>query len=114
MAFGTRIRFDQVRELPFTSVLATYTPIGTPLTDHARLIMFNNGLDQSVYISFDGSTNHLRLAPNSFQLFDLSANKIRDDGLFMAAGTQIYCKEVSATVLSGTLWIEVMYGEGGK
>ena len=53
------------------------------------------------------------LSSNSFKLFDLSSNKIRDDGLFLAVGTQIYVKEVSASVTSGTFWIEVLFAEGG-
>lgn len=114
MAFGTRVKFDAVREIAFGDVSASYAALGTPLNDHCRLIKFNNGLDASVYISFDGVHNHLRLPPNSFSLFDLSANKIRDDGLFIAAGTQIYIKEVSSSVSSGACWVEVMVAEGGK
>lgn len=114
MAYGTRIAFDAVRELAFGSVGASYVAVGTPMTDHVRLIVFNNSLDQEVYVSFDGVTNHLRMSNNSFKLLDLSANKIRNDGLFLAVGTQIYVKEVSASVASGNFWVEVMYGEGGK
>lgn len=114
MAFGTRSTFDVVREIAFGSVSGTYASVGTPMTDHVRLISFNNSLDQDVYVSFDGSLDHLRVAKNSFKLLDLSANKVRDDGLFLAVGTQIYIKEVSASVASGDFWIEVMYGANGK
>ena len=114
MAYGTRVRFDSVRELGFGGISGTYTSVGTPTTDHVRILSMNNSTDQEVYVSFDGVTDHLRFAANSFKLLDLSTNKIRDDGLFLAVGTQIYVKEVSASVTSGSFWIEVMYGEGGK
>lgn len=114
MAYGTRVKFEAVREIDFGDVSGTYAAVGTPLTDHVRIIDFNNGMDQQLYISFDGVTDHLRIATNSFKLLDLSANKIRDDGLFLPIGTQIYVKEVSASVSAGSFWIEVMYGEGGK
>ena len=114
MAYGTRVRFDPVREIDFGSISGTYTAVGTPLPDHVRIISFNNSMDQELYVSFDGVNDHLRLALNSFQLFDLSTNRIRDDGLFLAVGTQIYVKEVSASVTSGSFWVEVIYGEGGK
>lgn len=114
MAYGTRVRFDAVREVDFGDVSGSYVAVGTPLSDHVRIIDFNNGMDQQLYISFDGTTDHLRIASISFKLFDLSANKIRDDGLFLPVGTQIYVKEVSASVSSGSFWVEVMYGEGGK
>lgn len=114
MAYGTRVSFDAVRELDFGDISGTYAAVGTPFSDHVRLIDFNNGTDQDLYISFDGTTNHLRISANSFKLFDLSANKIRDDGLFIASGTQIYVKEVSASVNSGSFWVEVMSADGGK
>ncbi len=114
MAYGTRVTFDAVRELAFGSVSGTFTAVGTPLGDFVRLIDFNNGMDQDLYISFDGVTDHLRMSMNSFKLFDISANKIRDDGLFLAIGTQIYVREVSASVASGDFWLEVMYADGGK
>lgn len=114
MAFGTRVIFDAVRELDAASISGTYAVLGTPFSDHVRLLDINNSMDQEIYISFDGTTDHLRMAQNSFKLFDLSANKIRDDGLFLAVGTQLYVRFVSTTTVSGSVWAEVMYGEGGK
>lgn len=114
MAFGTRVAFDAIRELAFSGISSSYAALGTPTADNVRLISISNSSDQEVYISFDGTTDHLRLVSNSFKLFDLSANKIRDDGLFIAAGTQIYVKEVSSSLTSGSVWAEVMSAEGGK
>lgn len=111
MAYGTRIAFDTVRELAFGSIIASYTAVGTPLTRHARIISFNNSTDAFIYISLDGVNNHLLLAPNSFQLFDFSANLIRDDGLFVAEGTQFYVKTAGAPT-KGEVWIEVITGIG--
>jgi hypothetical protein len=113
MAYGTRVKFAPVREVDYTSISSSYIPLGTPLGEHVRIINFNNGTDQDLYISFDQVNNILRLAKNSFKLLDLSANKVRDDGLFLSASTQIYVKQVSASLNSGTLWVEVMYAEGG-
>ena len=114
MGYGTRVTFDAGRELAFGSMGATFVAVGSPLSDHVRLLGLNSSLNAEVYVSFDGVTDHLRMASNSFKLYDLSANKIRDDGLFLAAGTQIYVREVSASVASGAFWIEAMYGEGGR
>ena len=114
MAFGTRVSFDPVRELDFGDIGASYVAIGTPTSDHVRLICFTNSMDEELYISFDGVTNHLRLASNSFKLLDLSANKVRDDGLFLAVGVQIYVKEVGSSPSTGSCWVEVMYAEGGN
>lgn len=113
MAFGTRVIFDAVRELDSTSITTNYATLGVPLTEHVRLISISNSADEEIYISFDGTTDHLRLAQNSFKLLDLSANKVRDDGLFISVGTQIYVKFVSTTTTSGTVWVEIMSAEGG-
>lgn len=114
MAFGTRVAFDTVRELAFGSITGTYTALGTPLTDNTRLISLQNQTDQQIYISFDGVNDHLRMAQNSFKLLDLSANKVRDDGLFIANGTQIYIKFVSTLGSEGNFWAEAMHADGGK
>lgn len=114
MAFGTRVTFDAVRELDAASISGTYAAVGTPTTGHVRLLSINSSAPEDVYISFDGSTDHLRMSSNSFKLLDLSANRVRDDGLFIAVGTQIYVKFVSTTSVIGTVWAEIMYAEGGK
>lgn len=113
MAYGSRVAFEALREVDFGSIGASYTAVGPPLNNHVRLISLQNSMNQDLYVSFDGVTDHLRLAENSFKLLDLSSNKVRDDGLFLAIGTQIYVKEVSATPTNGTVWIEVLHAEGG-
>ena len=114
MAFGTRVAFEPVRELAGSSIIGAYSTLGTPLADHSRIITLNNSTGQQVYISFNGTDDHLRMATNSFKLLDLSANKIRDDGLFLAVGTQIFVRYVSTTSVTGDVWAEVMVAEGGK
>lgn len=113
MAFGTKVRFEAVRELAFGGITGTYAAVGTALTDHARLVTITNSTDVEMYISLNGTTDHLRLASNSFKLYDFSANKIRDDGLFVPVGTIFYVRDVAAAAASGAVWIEVMYATGG-
>ena len=114
MAYGTRVGIEAVKELAFGSISGTYAAVGVPTAEHVRIMSFQNGCDQALYISFDGSTDQLRIAANSFKLIDLSSNKVRDDGMFLGVGTQIYVKEVSSSVASGTFWVETFYAEGGK
>lgn len=114
MAFGTKANFDAVRELAFGSVGASYAALGSAFTHYPRIIGITNSTDVDVYISFDGSTNQLRLAANSFKLYDVSTNRVRDDGVFFPIGTQIYAKRVSGAPSTGAVWAEVMYGFGGN
>lgn len=113
MAFGTRAQIDTIRELAFGSISGSYATVGTPLTDHARLARIVNSTDAQVYISDDGVNNKLRLAANSYILFDFSANKIRDDGLFFPVGSQFYVKQVSGAPTTGSVWVEIVYATGG-
>lgn len=114
MAYGTRVVFEEIREKAFGDITASYTVLGTPTSNYVRLISLQNFTDQNIYISFDGSTDHLKLPRNSFKLLDLSANKVRDDGLFIAMNTQIYVKYESTLGGSGSVWAEVLAAEGGK
>lgn len=113
MAYGKRATFSAVRELDFGSISGTYAAVGTPTADHSRIISFQNGCNQDLYISLDGTTDNLRIAANSFKLFDLTTNEAGNEGLFLEVGTQIYVKEVSASVTSGTFWVEILFAEGG-
>lgn len=112
MAYGTRAAFEAVREVAFGSLTGSYAAVGTATTDHARMIRIVSTLNTEAYISFDGSTNHIRLAAGSFVLYDFTANRVQDDGLFLSEGTTIYAK-YSTAPSSGNIWIEVAYAQGG-
>lgn len=113
MAYGTKVSFDELREVDYSAITGSFTALGDTLEDYTRQISFQNGTDNDVYISFDGSTNHLRIATNSFKLLDITANKVDENGFFISQGTQIYIKYVNA-LGSGTFWAEVMHASGGK
>lgn len=113
MAYGTRVKFSAVRELDFGDISGSYAALGTPLAEHVRLIRLVSTFDDEVYVSMDGTTDQVRLAQGSFLLLDLSANRVRDDGLFIPVGTQFYVKSVGSDPTSGSIWLEVLYAEGG-
>lgn len=112
MAYGTRVAYEPIRELAFGDIGATYVAL-TPTIDHTRILRLVSTLNADVYVSIDGINNVIRLAGGSFVLYDYSTNKIRDDGLFLAEGTIIYVKLVSAAATSGSFWCEIVYGTGG-
>ncbi len=113
MAYGTRAIFEAVRELAFGGIGAAYAVVGTSLTDHARLVRFVNTTDAEVYVSTDGVIDHIRMAAGSFFILDFSANKVRDDGLFLPIGTQFQVKRQAGAPTSGSFWIEVVAATGG-
>jgi len=113
MAYGTRVAFENVREIAFSSISGSYTAVGSATIDHARLVRIVNQTDAQIYVSLDGINNHIRMAANSFFLMDMTTNKVSDDGFFLHSGTTFYVKQVSAGPSSGALWIEVLYAQGG-
>lgn len=112
MAFGTRAAFDPIREIAFGSISGTYAAIGSGLTQHARIVKITNGTNAPMYISTDGVNDEDKIPANGFVLYDFSTNRIRDDGLFIPIGTIFYVKQDTAPT-SGSVWVTVIYGEGG-
>lgn len=113
MAYGRVARFEPIREAAFGAIGAGYTAIGTLTTDYTRLFSIQNSTNQDIYISLDGVTDHIRVATGSAKVFDISANKVRDDGLFIPKGTVFYVKRAGAAPTSGSVSIEVLYAAGG-
>lgn len=113
MAFGTRIAVEALRSVAFGSVTSSYAALGDPTSDAIRLVAFNNGTNQNILVSLDGVTNHFRIVGNGFKLLDLTTNRVRDDGLFIAKGTTFYIKDEGSSPSSGSFWIEAIYSQGG-
>lgn len=113
MAYGRKAQFEAIREVAFGGIGAAYAAIGTATEDMVRSITISNQTNAQVYISFDGVTNHLRIAANSFKLYDITSNKTRDDGYYLPAGTIISQKRVAGAPTTGDFWVEVMTAGGG-
>lgn len=115
MAFGKRVRFEALREVGFAGIGAAYVALGAATSDYTRIVSVFNSTNQDVYISLNGGvTHHLRIASGTGQVFDLTTNKVRDDGFFIAKGTTFYQRHCGAVApTSGNLWIQVAYADGG-
>lgn len=114
MAFGIRVAYEALRNVAFGGISGTYAAIGTPTAGNVRLYSLKNDTNEDLIISMDGTTDHIFMGANSFMIVDLSANKVRDDGLFIAQGTQFYVKEATSTPSSGALYMEILVAEGGN
>lgn len=109
MAYSNRVQFEPIRSAAFGAIGAAYAAVGTATTKPARLIRFVNDTDEAIYISLNGTDNHIYLPASGFLLIDVTANKVRDHGYFFAEATTFYAKRVSGAPSSGSLYIEVMY-----
>ena len=113
MAYGTRVRFEELRQLAFGAIGAGYVACGSATIDHTRLFTIHNSTDVDLHVSLDGTTTQMRVVTGEARVLDLTANKVRDDGLFIPVGTIFWVKAVAGAPASGAFWIEVMYADGG-
>lgn len=113
MAYGTRVGFEPLRIIAAASITGSYAALGPATTGHLRLFIVTNGTNQDINISLDGVNDHMRISAAGFQLFDLTSNKVKDDGFFISQGTIFYIKYPGAAPLAGNAWIEVISASAG-
>ncbi len=110
MAYKIRFRMDTLRSLAFGGIGAAYAAIGASFANPVRIIKLTNLTNVSILFSFDGVNDHSILPSNSFTLYDLTTNKVRDDGFFVAQGTVVYAKQGPAGApASGAVYVETVY-----
>jgi hypothetical protein len=110
MAYTQELTFDTLRTAAFGAIGAAYAAVGTATTRPTRLIHISNGTDAGVLISFDGVNDHIFVPANGFTLYDLTANKVRDDGAFLRQGLTISARRAVGAPTSGTLYIGLIGG----
>jgi len=116
MSFGKKASWDVIREIAFGSLSDSYAAIGSATTKNTRVVKITNNTDETVYVSIDGTTDMLKLPENSFQLWDLTANKARENlPQFISIGTVFYARHITAVApASGWVSIETLVVEIGS
>ena len=104
-----RLMVEPVRSLGFASIGAGYMGVGTAISNPARILRIQNLTNALLMISYDGVNDHEAIAPNSFLLLDITANKTREQGYFLSEGTRVHVKEIDAPT-SGSVYVSVYYG----
>jgi len=100
---------ETVRSLAFGSIGAAYTGVGTAITNPIRILHVQNLTDSELMFSYDGINDHFPLPANGFLVLDITANKSREQGYYLAEGTRVYVKEVVAPT-TGNVYVTVYYG----
>ena len=109
MTFNNRAVFDKLRELKNPN--GDYQAIGEPFDYPVRVITITNSTDQTVYISTNGVDHHLRLSPGSHRVFDLTANRTRNEGFFLNVGDLLQARLLSSTATPAAntaVWVEAI------
>lgn len=100
---------EAARSLAFGSIEAGYIGIGTAISNPVRILHIQNLTDETLMFSYDGINDHFPLPQNGFFLLDITANKSRDQGFYLAEGTRIYVKQ-DGIPTSGSVYVTVYYG----
>ena len=108
MADSSRIAFEAINELAFGGISSSYALIGTT-TQPARIFSITNSTNENMYISFDGSTDHLKILPNGFKLYDLNTNHGQESRLELSKNTSVYVKDDGTGATVGSVFFEVIY-----
>jgi len=114
MASGTsfliRAGWEPVRSLGFASIGVSYTAVGTPLTHPIRTVFIQNLTNAVLMFSFNGVDDNFPLPAFGYFVWDVTANKTREEGFFLGEGDVLFVKEIG-TPTSGSVYFSVVYGE---
>jgi len=102
-------QFEPLRTVGFAVIGANYIPLGSALSSPTRIISINNGLNEDVFLSLDGVTDHLRLVGTGFELWDLCSNSSGNDYPVFPIGQRFYVKHTGIAPVSGDIWIHALY-----
>jgi hypothetical protein len=107
-----RMRFEPLRSLIFDTIIETYAKVGTPTTHPARKIIITNDTDKTLIFSFDGSTDHCAVISHDSWDGDITTNKTREQGFYLAQGEQLWVRSIDdmSYPMSGYVYFTVMYG----
>jgi len=111
MAYKRQALYDTLRTKAFGDITASYTTLGVPLTNEALIYTLINDTPTNLYFSTNGTTDSIYLPAFSATVKDIRANSA-GDGLFLAAGTQLYVKHDGSAAISGLAAFEVIYANG--
>ena len=109
--YSLRMYPNPLMVLGHGSITGVYAQIGTPLPFPVRLIKFQNTTDVDVIISWDGIVDHQYIPSNgSFDLFDITTNKINDQGFYITKGQRFFVSDAGTIPTLGSVIITSFYG----
>lgn len=97
---------EAMRSINSAGFTNLYQPVGTPLAQPSRVLIFVNNTGVAVTVSWNGTDDaFILLAGNSF-VFDENANAVSNATYITPANTQFYVKGVAST---GLFYISSFY-----
>lgn len=112
MPYKNRLVVETLRSLGTASIGANYAAVGTAIANPCIAVNFINATDGDVLVSDDGVNNKYFLPANSFNKYDIDANRLHDTDVLYAKGTTFYAKDGPTPSANGTFYIEVLTVQG--
>jgi len=116
MSYGKRSTWDEIRELAFGDLSDTYNAVGDPTSKAIRAIKLSNFTDASIYFTDDSTQDKIKVPPNGYELWDVTANKAKSDlPQFIGIGKTIYARHITSEAPTrGWVAIECLIVENGS
>lgn len=112
-SIAIKLKPEEIRELSFGSVGASYTALGDAFDHPIVLFHLVNDLDDDIYVSFFNEENHLFVKQGSFVLYDVAANREEPGGCrTFEKGTIISVKRAGGAPTSGAVYLMTFYASG--
>ena len=108
MAYSNKAFFDTLRSTTPASIGAAYATFGSVLTYATLIVCFKNYTNGDVYVSTDGTNDHLLIPANSYTVYDLRTNAPFNLEYAFAIGTQFYVKDGPTAPTTGTFVLETL------
>lgn len=109
-SYSIRLQAETLRSLAFGSIGAAYMGVGTAFAHPIRLVHLTNNTNADLIISLDGINDHIFIPTKGFMLLDITANKTREQGWYIAEGQRFYVKQDSGAPSSGGFYVTALYG----
>ncbi len=103
MAYPQNVDWETVRTVARAALTGVFQNLGTELNSRAKAIKIVNDTDAFLEVTIDGVNVQDVYPANSGTIWDITANKVRDDGSFLKAGRQFEVRHngVAPTLGSG-------------
>lgn len=103
--------FEPIRVVEYGDIHFTYSTFGLPFAHPIQWLKIDNQTDAVLWYSFDGVSDHIRIVPSGFLVWDIGSNKALGQGLFLPEHTQVHVRYASGSSLTyGDTVMSVSYG----
>ncbi len=106
-----KVGFEAAKGDDHTGAGASYVALGTETTNPVYALIISSTYDTSVFLSIDGTNNHIFVPPTTMEPINLGGNKEGTGKFVLPAGTQFYLIQgPDGAPTTGDLFISFLIG----